>query len=89
VILGFVAALVEAVREQGSRGADGSWSPRWSDRIRGRDVAGAGFSSVTPIAMAPLAVATIAVAGRVGASFSGFTRALLAAFCALAFRRWA
>jgi putative flippase GtrA len=84
VILGFVAALVEAVREQGIARrrwflvaalvgigfAAGMWQVR-------------GFSSVTPIAMAPLAVATIAVAGRVGASFSGFTRALLAAVLCL------
>ena len=35
------------------------------------------FSSVTPIAMAPLVVAVVAVARRLAASFSGLTRALL------------
>ncbi|MFY9832339.1 MAG: hypothetical protein WAK66_06435, partial [Methylocystis sp.] len=79
VILGFAAALFEAVREQGI--ARRRWllaaaaigigfaAGMWQVRV---------FSSVTPIAMAPLVIAVVAVAHRVGASFSAFTRALLA-----------
>jgi len=79
VILGFAAALVEAVREQGM--ARRRWflvaaaigigfaAGMWQVRV---------FSSVTPIAMAPLVIAVVAVSRRVGGSFSAFTRALLA-----------
>jgi putative flippase GtrA len=78
VVLGFAAALVEAMRETGL--AQRRWllvaavivigfaAGMWQVRV---------FSSVTPIAMTPLVVAVVAVARRVGASFSGFTRALL------------
>jgi len=85
VILGFAAALVEAVREQGI--ARRRWflvaaaigigfaAGMWQVRV---------FSSVTPIAMAPLVVAVVAVAHRIGASFSVFTRALLAGVLCIA-----
>ena len=79
VVLGFAVALVEAFREQGiarrrwvlvaAAIAIGFAAGMWQVRV---------FSSVTPIAMAPLVVAVVAVARRVGASFSAFTRALLA-----------
>ncbi len=79
VILGLAAALVEAMREQGI--ARRRWflvaaaigigfaAGMWQVRV---------FSSVTPIAMAPLVIAVVAVAHRIGASFSAFTRAMLA-----------
>jgi hypothetical protein len=85
VILGFAAALVEAVREQGiarrrwflvaAAIAIGFAAGMWQVRV---------FSSVTPIAMAPLVIAVVAVAHRVGASFSVFTRALLAGVLCIA-----
>ncbi|MGA8171285.1 MAG: GtrA family protein [Methylocystis sp.] len=79
VILGFVAALVEAARaEKLARRrwflvagviAIGFAAGMWQVRV---------FSSVTPIAMAPLVVAVIAISRRIGSGFSAFTRALLA-----------
>jgi len=85
VILGFAGALVEAVRQQGiarrrwllvaSAIGIGFAAGMWQVRV---------FSSVTPIAMAPLVIAVVAVAHRVGASFSAFTRALLAGVLCIA-----
>jgi putative flippase GtrA len=85
VILGLAAALVEGAREQGlarrrwflvaAAVAIGFAGGMWQVRV---------FSSVTPIAMAPLAVAVVAVARLVSVSFSAFTRALLAGVLCLA-----
>ncbi len=79
VLLGLLAALLQAKRSAGLARhrwlimagviAIGFAAGLWQVRV---------FTSVTPLAMAPLAVPVLALARRIAASYSAFTRALLA-----------